>query len=133
LTADNPAWEDSGLFAHGTQLAYWHGAAGFEAMFSYGAAESEIRGESGAYPDWDRSIASFAWASDGKTLFAATDHLVAPLWAVDSTTGRHPPSRAGEVEGFSVGTRKVFMPQQLRNPPILPVGFAGGEPSNSRA
>ncbi len=60
--------------------------------------------------NWDRSINSFAWSRDGKTLFATADHLgQRPLWAVDVATGRASAiTGAGEVEGFSVGTSKVF-------------------------
>src|ERR1700686_1127727 len=82
--------------------------------------------------NWDRSIASFAWSRDGKTLFATTDHLgQRPLWAVDANTGRASAiTGSGEVEGFAVGTRKVFYAfSNLGNPADLyAVGFAGGKP-----
>src|SRR5260370_31770846 len=52
--------------------------------------------------NWDRSIASFTWSRDGKTLFATTDHLgQRPLWAIDANTGRAAAiTGSGEVEGF---------------------------------
>jgi len=81
--------------------------------------------------NWDRSIASFAWSRDGKSLFAAADHLgQRPLWAIDAASGRTSAiTGAGEVEGFSVGTKKVFYAySNLSNPAELyAVGFAGGD------
>jgi dipeptidyl aminopeptidase/acylaminoacyl peptidase len=82
--------------------------------------------------NWDRSIASFAWSRDGKTLFATTDHLgQRPLWAVDVASGRASAiTGAGEVEGFGVGASKVFYTaSNLANPADLySVGFNGGKP-----
>ena len=41
--------------------------------------------------NWDRSIVSFAWSRDGKTLFATADHLgQRPLWAIDASSGERP-------------------------------------------
>jgi dipeptidyl aminopeptidase/acylaminoacyl peptidase len=81
--------------------------------------------------NWDRSIASFAWSPDGKTLFATTDHLGQhPLWAIDAATGRAAAITGdGEVEGFSVAPKLVFFIQSnLANPAdIHSVGFAGGK------
>ena len=69
--------------------------------------------------NWDRSIGSFAWSRDGKTLFATTDHLGQhPLWAIDAATGRASAITGdGDVEGFSVGPKKVFYTHSnLANP-----------------
>ncbi len=83
--------------------------------------------------NWDRSINSFAWSRDGKTLFATADHLgQRPLWAVDVATGRASAiTGAGEVEGFSVGTSKVFYTASNLGSPadLYSVSFTGGKPT----
>jgi dipeptidyl aminopeptidase/acylaminoacyl peptidase len=136
LTADNPAWDGQPAFSpDGTQLAYVAmERPGFEAdRFHLVLMNLKSGVKRPLTQNWDRSIASFAWVGDGKTLFATTDHLgQRPLWAVDSTTGRASAiTGAGEVEGFSVGTRKVFYAfSSLGNPADLyAVGFAGGTPT----
>jgi len=136
LTADNPAWDGQPAYSpDGTQLAYVAmERPGFEAdRFHLVLLNLKSGVKRPLTQNWDRSIANFAWAGDGKTLFAATDHLgQRPLWAVDSATGRASAiTGAGEVEGFSVGARKVFYAfGNLGNPADLyAVGFAGGEPT----
>ncbi len=81
--------------------------------------------------NWDRSIESFAWSRDGKLLFATTDHL-GPAPAVGHRRGNGRASAitgAGEVEGFSVGSRNVvYTFSNLANPADLyAVGFGGGK------
>jgi dipeptidyl aminopeptidase/acylaminoacyl peptidase len=82
--------------------------------------------------NWDRSISSFAWAHDGKTLFATTDHLGQhPLWAIDVKSGRAAAiTGEGKVEAFSVGPKKIsYTWDNLAHPPDLyEVGFDGGKP-----
>jgi dipeptidyl aminopeptidase/acylaminoacyl peptidase len=80
---------------------------------------------------WDRSIESYAWSADGKTLFATSDHLGQhPLWAIDAASG-HASAITGEgtVEGFSVGPQRIFFAlSNLANPADLySVGFSGGK------
>jgi dipeptidyl aminopeptidase/acylaminoacyl peptidase len=134
LTADNPAWDGQPAFSpDGTQLAYVAmDRPGFEAdRFHLVLLNLKSGVKRPLTQSWDRSIASFAWAVDGKTLFATTDHLgQRPLWAIDATTGRASAiTAAGEVEAFSVGTRRVFYAfSNLGNPADLyAVGFGGGE------
>jgi dipeptidyl aminopeptidase/acylaminoacyl peptidase len=134
LTADNPAWDGQPAFSpDGTQLAYVAmDRPGFEAdRFHLVLLNLKSGVKRPLTQNWDRSIASFAWSRDGKNLFATTDHLgQKPLWAIDATTGRASAiTAAGEVEAFSVGTRKVFYAfSNLANPADLyAVGFAGGE------
>ncbi len=83
--------------------------------------------------NWDRSISSFAWAPDGKTLFATADHLgQRPLWSIDVASGRASAiTGAGEVEGFSVAASKVlYTASSLGSPADLySVGFGGGKPA----
>ena len=115
-----------------------HGPAGIRIRpLSSGAAQSADRDKRPLTQNWDRSISSFAWSRDGKTLFATTDHLgQRPLWAIDANTGRASAiTGAGEVEGFSVGPRKVFYTlSNLANPADLyAVGFSGGKPLPAHA
>jgi dipeptidyl aminopeptidase/acylaminoacyl peptidase len=136
LTADNPAADMQPEFSpDGTQLAY--------VAQEHPGAESDrfhlvlFNVQSGVRRPltlgWDRSIASFAWARDGKTLFAATDHLGQhPLWAVDVGSGRASAiTGGGDVESFSVGTTKMFYAQSSLAGPadLFAVGFNGGKPA----
>ena len=136
LSADNPAADMQPAFSpDGTQLAY--------VAQEHPGSESDrfhmvlVNVQSGTKRpltmSWDRSIASFAWARDGKTLFAATDHLGQhPLWAIDVGTGRASAiTAAGDVETFSVGTSKVFYAQSSLAGPadLYAVGFNGGKPA----
>jgi dipeptidyl aminopeptidase/acylaminoacyl peptidase len=134
LTADNPALDGQPAFSpDGTQLAYVAmDRPGFEADRRHLVLLNLKSGvKHSLTQNWDRSIASFAWGGDGKSLFATTDHLGQhPLWAIDATTGRASAiTGAGDVESFSVGTRKVLYAfSNLSNPADLyAVGFAGGE------
>jgi len=136
LTADNPAADTQPAFSpDGTQLAY--------VAQEHTQAESDrfhlvlLNLQSGVKRPltlgWDRSISSFAWARDGKSLFATTDHLGQhPLWVVDVESGRASAiTGAGAVETFSVGSSKVFYAQSnLKSPAdLFSVGFTGGRPT----
>jgi dipeptidyl aminopeptidase/acylaminoacyl peptidase len=134
LTADNPALDGQPAFSpDGAQLAYVAmDRPGFEADRLHLVLLNLKSGvKRSLTQNWDRSIASFGWSRDGKSLFATTDHLGQhPLWAIDATTGRASAiTGAGDVEGFSVATKKVFYAySNLGNPADLyAVGFAGGE------
>src|SRR5580700_298137 len=132
LTADNKAWDGQPAFSpDGSQLAYVAmDRPGFEAdRFHLVLLNLKSGVKRPLTQSWDRSIASFAWAGDGKTLFATTDHLgQRPLWAVDVASGRASAiTGSGEVEGFGVGASKVFYTaSNLANPADLySVGFSG--------
>ncbi len=133
LTADNPAWDGQPAFSpDGTQLAYLAmDRPGFEAdRFHLVLLNVKSGVKRPLTQGWDRSIVNFAWSRDGKSLFATTDHLgQRPLWAIDAASGRAAAiTGSGEVEGFGVGTRKVFYAlSDLKDPADLyAVGFAGG-------
>ncbi len=85
LTADNPAWDAQPAFSpDGSTLAYLAmDRPGFEADRFHLVLLNLQTGEKRPLTQhWDRSIGSFAWSHDGKTLFATTDHLGQhPLWA----------------------------------------------------
>src|SRR6185437_15132371 len=134
LTADNPAWDGQPAFSpDGTQLAYVAtDRPGFESdRFHLVLLNLKSGTKRPLTQNWDRSIASFAWSRDGKSLFATADHMgQRPLWAIDATTGRASAiTGAGEVEGFSVGPRALFYSySSLGSPPDLyAVGFSGGK------
>jgi len=134
LTADNPAWDGQPAFSpDGSQLAYVAmERAGFEAdRFHLVLLNLKSGRKLPLTQNWDRSISSFAWSPDGKTLFAATDHLGQhPLWAIDAVTGRASAITGdGEVEAFVVGPQQVFFTQSNLGAPadLYAVGFAGGK------
>ena len=135
LTADNPAWDAQPAFSpDGSTLAY---AAmerpGYESdRFHLVLLNLQSGAKRPLTQNWDRSIGSFAWAHDGKMLLATTDHLGQhPLWAIDAATGRASAITGdGEVEGFSVGTKRVYFTlSNLANPADLySIGLDGGKP-----
>lgn len=134
-TADNPAWDSQPAYSpDGSTLAYLATERpGFEAdRFHLVLLNLRTGDKRPLTQAWDRSIGSFAWSHDGKTLFATTDHLgQRPLWAIDAKSGRAAAiTGAGDVEGFSVGPKKVFYTlSNLANPADLyTVGFSGGQP-----
>jgi dipeptidyl aminopeptidase/acylaminoacyl peptidase len=136
LTADNKAWDAQPAFSpDGSQLAYLAmDRPGFEAdRFHLVLLNLQSGVKRPLTQNWDRSIGSFAWSKDGKTLFASADHLgQRPLWAIDLASGRASAiTGAGEVEGFSVGVSKVYyLASNLSNPADLySVGFNGGKPA----
>jgi dipeptidyl aminopeptidase/acylaminoacyl peptidase len=135
LTADNPATDAQPAFSpDGTQLAYVaQERPGFESdRFHLVLLNLQSGVKRPLTQNWDRSISSFAWARDGKTLFATAEHLgQRPLWAVDLSSGRASAiTGAGEVESFTVGTSKVFYAQSSLAGPadVYSVGFNGGKP-----
>jgi len=134
LTADNPAWDGQPAFSpDGSQLAYVAmERAGFEAdRFHLVLLNLKSGRKLPLTQNWDRSISSFAWSPDGKTLIATTDHLGQhPLWAVDAVTGRASAITGdGEVEAFAVGPQQVFYTHSDLGSPadLYAVGFAGGK------
>ena len=134
LTADNPAWDGQPAFSpDGSQLAYVAtDRPGFEAdRFHLVLLDLTSGSKHPLTQNWDRSISSFAWSPDGKTLFATADHLGQhPLWTIDTASGRTAAvTGAGEVEGFTVAPRQVFYVQSSLGSPgdIYAIGFAGGK------
>jgi dipeptidyl aminopeptidase/acylaminoacyl peptidase len=134
LTADNPAWDGQPAFSpDGSQLAYVAmERAGFEAdRFHLVLLNLKSGRKLPLTQNWDRSISSFAWSPDGRTLFATTDHLGQhPLWAIDAVTGRASAITGdGEVEAFAVGAQQLFYTHSNLGAPadLYAVGFAGGK------
>ncbi|HEY2684305.1 MAG TPA: S9 family peptidase [Steroidobacteraceae bacterium] len=136
LTSDNLAWDAQPAFSpDGSQLAYLaQDRPGFEAdRFHLALIDLHSLAKHALTQNWDRSITAFAWSRDGKTLYATADHLgQRPLWTVDVASGRASAiTGAGEVEGFSVGTNKVFYAMSSLGGPadLYSVGFGGGRAS----
>ena len=139
LTADNPAWDGQPAFSpDGSTLAYVAtDRPGFESdRFHLVLLNLRTGVKRPLTQNWDRSIASFEWSRDGKTLFATTDHLGQhPLWAIDASTGRAAAITGdGKVESFSVGPKKIaYAMSDLAHPAELyEVGFGGGKPEELR-
>lgn len=125
LTADNPAWDAQPIFsADGTLLA-WRAMerAGFEAdRFHIVVMDVKTGERRPLTKTWDRSVDAMALSSDGKTIYAATDHLGQhPLWALDVKTGKPTMlTGPGHVDSFSVGEREiVFSLASLKSPAEL--------------
>jgi len=136
LTADNKAWDGQPAFSpDGSQLAYLAmDRPGFEAdRFHLVLLNLQSGATRALTQHWDRSINGFAWSRDGKTLFASADHLgQRPLWAIDAASGRASAiTGAGEVEGFGVGTSKVFYTASNLSSPadLYSISFTGGKPA----
>src|SRR5271166_1232310 len=135
LTADNEAWDGQPAFSpNGSLLAYVAtDRPGYESdRFHLMLLDLRTGQKRPLTQNWDRSIASFAWSKDGKTLFATADHLGQhPLWAIDASTGRAAAiTGQGDVEGFDIAPNKVFFTlSDLKHPANLyEVGFGGGKP-----
>jgi dipeptidyl aminopeptidase/acylaminoacyl peptidase len=135
LTADNPAADTEPAYSpDGAQLAYLAAdRPGYESDRNHLVLLNRKSGvKQSLTAHWDRSVASFAWAHDGKSLFATTDHLGQhPLWAIDAVAGRAAAITGdGTVEGFSVTASKIFYTlSNLANPADLySVGLEGGKP-----
>jgi dipeptidyl aminopeptidase/acylaminoacyl peptidase len=136
LTADNPAWDGQPAYSpDGSQLAYLAtDRPGAESDTFHLVLLNLKTGEKRPLTKtWDRSIAAFAWARDGKTLFAVAAHLgQRPLWAIDVATGRASAiTGAGHVDSFGVGAARMFYSQSSLASPddLYAVGFGGGRPA----
>jgi dipeptidyl aminopeptidase/acylaminoacyl peptidase len=134
LTADNKAWDGQPAFSpDGTQIAYVAmDRPGFEAdRFHLVLFNLQTGVKRPLTQNWDRSINSFSWGKDGRTLFATADHLgQRPLWSIDVASGRASAiTGAGEVEGFSVGASKVFYTASNLGGPadLYSVSLSGGK------
>ena len=136
LTADNPAWDGQPAFSPtGSSLAYLAmDRAGYEAdRFHLVLLDLQSGVKRPLTQTWDRSIQSFAWSHDGKSLFALADHLgQRPLWSIDAATGRASAITGdGHVEAFSVGPQRViYAHSDLAHPADLyAVALDGGKPT----
>lgn len=125
LTEDDPAWDTQPVFSRdGSQLA-WRAMQrpGFETdRFHIVLLDVKSGQRRALTKDWDRSVETIAFASDGRTLYATTDHFGQhPLWSVDVKTGKPTMlTGPGHVEAFSVGEREIVMTSSsLKSPAEL--------------
>lgn len=125
LTAGNPAWDTQPIFSpDGTMLA-WRAMErpGFEAdRFQVVVADLKTGARRALTQTWDRSVDSIAFSSDGRTIFATTDHFGQhPLWSIDVKTGKPTLlTGPGHVEAFTVGEREIaFTLASLKSPAEL--------------
>ncbi len=125
LTGDNPAWDAQPAFSpDGRLLAHLAmERPGFEAdrfhLVVRDAATGAVRFTT---RDWDRSLGALAFAADGASVLAVTDHLGQhPLWSISLADGsRRQLTGPGHVAGFDVaGQRIVLALQGLAAPPDL--------------
>ncbi len=113
LTAANPAWDGQPAFSpDGGTLAYLAmSRPGFEAdRFRLLLLDLKTGRTRALTTNWDRSISSFEWATDGRSILATADDLgQRRLWSIDLESGA---PRAltgdGEVESFTQGSKHVF-------------------------
>lgn len=125
LTADNPAWDTQPIFSPDGSMLAWRAMErpGFEAdRFHIVVTDLKSGQRRALTKDWDRSVDFMAFSTDGKTIYAATDHFGQhPLWSVDVKSGKPTLlTGPGHVEGFSVGEREiVFSLASLKSPAEL--------------
>lgn len=125
LTQDNPAWDTQPVFSPNGRLLAWRATerAGFEADRFHLVVQDLKTGERRALTrPWDRSVDSFAFSHDGRTIYATTDHFGQhPLWAIDVKSGKPTMlTGPGQVQEFSVGRKEiVFTLASLKSPAEL--------------
>jgi dipeptidyl aminopeptidase/acylaminoacyl peptidase len=116
LTADNPAWDTKAQFSpDGRTLAY---AAmqrpAFEADRFHLVLMDVATGRKRALTDaWDRSVAEFHWAPDGKSLLATADDMGQHrLFSIDAASGKATPMTGpGYVSAFTMARDTLVMAQ----------------------
>ena len=112
LTADNPAWDTQPNYSGDGRWLAWLAMERpkFEAdRFQLMLRDLKSGETRRLTQSWDRSIDHFDFSSDGRRIFATTDHLGQhALWSIDTRTGK--PSLyqpTGQVTDFSVGPQQV--------------------------
>jgi len=122
LTEQNEAWDTTPLFSpDGKMLAYLAMTRpGYEAdrfrivLMSWPDGEKRVLTE-----NWDRSVGSFCWSPDGKTMYVTAENLgQKSLFAIDVKTGKTETIvRDGNVESIAfAGSRILFGLDNLKSP-----------------
>jgi len=125
LTQDNPAWDTQPVFSSNGRLLAWRAMQrpGFEADRFHIVVQDLKNGERRALTaPWDRSVDSFAFSRDGRTIYATADHFGQhPLWAIDVKSGKPTMlTGPGQVQEFSVGDKEIiFTLASLKSPAEL--------------
>ncbi|WP_223669021.1 S9 family peptidase [Kangiella shandongensis] len=125
LTVENKAWDTQPVFSpDGSKLAWLAmDRPGFEAdrlqLHIKDLASGEV---TNLTKDWDRSIASYNFSQDGKTLFVTGNNIgKKSLWSFD-TKSRKPTllTHKGYVGGVSVGSDQlIYQYDDLKQPANL--------------
>lgn len=112
LTANNLAWDTQPIFSPNGEWLAWRAMRrpGFEADRFHIELLNRKTGARRTLTDvWDSSVASMAFARDGKSIYATADHMGQhPLWSIDIKSGK--PTRLtqlGHVDSFSAGGKEV--------------------------
>ena len=112
LTASNLAWDTQAIYSPDGAWLAWRAMRrpGFESDRFQIELLNRKNGERKTLTnDWDSSVASMAFASDSKSIYATADHLGQhPLWAIDINSGKVKRlTEQGHVDAFSVGDNEV--------------------------
>jgi dipeptidyl aminopeptidase/acylaminoacyl peptidase len=113
LTDKNKAWDTTPSFSNdGKTLAYLAMARpGYEAdKFDLILRSWPSGNERTLTKDWDRSISSFIWSPDNKTIYASADnHGQRSLFAIDVKSGKvNTLVEMGTVSGIDVAGKKII-------------------------
>lgn len=125
LTPDNPAWDTQPVFSPNGKLLAWRAMerSGFEADRFHIMIQDLSSGERRSLTQsWDRSIDSFAFSPNGRTIYATADHFGQhPLWSIDVRSGKPTMlTGPGRVEAFSIGSKEIiFTLASLKSPAEL--------------
>jgi len=116
LTADNPAWDAKAIYSpDGRTLAYLAMTRpGFEADRFHMVLMDVATGKKHTLADqWDRSIADYSWAPDGKSLLVSADDVGQHrLFAMDAASGKVTPiSGPGTVAAFDAKHDTLILEQ----------------------
>ena len=112
LTQENRAWDAQPAFSpDGRLLAYLAmSRPGFEAdRFRLVVRDVATGTNRVVTEEWDRSVAAFRFAADGRSVFAVADDLGQhPLWSIELESGeRRKLTESGHVAEFDVAGRRV--------------------------
>ncbi|WP_377102071.1 S9 family peptidase [Rugamonas violacea] len=116
LTADNPAWDSKPTYSPDGRTLAWLAMArpGFEAdRFELVLLDVASGKRRKLAPQWDRSIADFRWAPDGKSILATADDVGQHrLFSLDVASGKVTPlSGKGYAGAFDVQRDTVVLAQ----------------------
>ena len=129
LTADNPAEDEQPAFSpDGSRLAYLASdRPGFESdRLHLVLIDLKSGAQRPLTQNWDRSIGSFQWSRDGRTLFATADHLGQhPCGRSTPRTGRAAAiTGARQRRGFHCGPKGCSTPRAAWRVPRIFIRWA---------
>lgn len=125
ITPDNPAWDTQPVFSpDGSKLAWLAmDRAGFEAdRLQIHLKDLESGEVTNLTKDWDRSVASYSFSQDGKTLYVTGNNIgKKSLWSFDIESKKPTLlTEKGYVGGVSVGNDQlIYQYDDLKRPADL--------------